>query len=456
MNITPQDLRKVPTLADLAEPELQWLIEHGEVFVYAVGQVVVRSGDLPEWMYILLEGELVFYWASLGDAPYVTKTGGIVGALPHSRLAQYNGYGIAEQVILTLAIHRSQFPAMLQAIPSLEARLIGLMVDRVRDITRLDLRSEKLMSMGKLAAGLAHELNNPAAAAHRAAAQFKETLPALQHHTLNLIEAVGPQILPRLLEKVKTLRPALLSSLERSDLEESLGEWLAGRGVKAWDSLTILVEAGVEQDWLEQLEISPEALVHVIHWLGAYLLTQTLARDIETAAEHISGLVGAIKRYTYMDQTPRQEVDIHQGLEDTLALFSHAFKQGIRLERNYAPDLPRIEAFGSELNQVWTNLIDNALDAMQGSGTLRIRTAGEQGQILVEISDTGPGIPPEIKDKIFDPFFTTKDVGKGTGLGLDTVRRVVQHHKGSLRLESEPGNTRFQVRLPLKFSYPEP
>ncbi len=449
MNTTPQDLRKVTVLADLAEPELQWLIEHGEVLEYPAGAVVIPDGSSADWMYMILEGEAIFYWANLSDAPYVTKAGQIVGALPFSRMTHYNGYGIAGSDLRTLNIHRDQFPAMLEAIPSLGPRLIGQMVNRVREITRLDLRSEKLMSMGKLAAGLAHELNNPAAAAHRAATQFRETLPTLEQHTLTLVETAGPAMLRTLLEAVKTLQSTPLTSLERSDLEQNLEEWLQTQGVNAWESLSTLVEAGVGQNWLKQLEVSRQTLTCAIPWLEAYLLTQTLARDIENCTERISSLVGSVKRYTYMDQSPHQEVDIHQGLEDTLALFGDL--QGVRLERDYAPDLPHIEAFGSELNQAWTNLIDNALEAMQGSGTLRIRTAKEQSQILVEISDTGPGIPPEIQDKIFDPFFTTKAVGKGTGLGLDTVRRIILHHRGSLRVASQPGDTHFQVRLPLSF-----
>lgn len=449
MSLSPADLRGVTVLADLADSELQWLIDHGQVFEYPTGTLVARSGDPPEWMYILLEGELVFYWANLGDAPYATKAGGIIGALPYSRLTGYNGYGVAEKAIRTLAIHRDLFPAMLQAIPALGPRLVGIMIDRVRDITRLDLREEKLLSLGKLSAGLAHELNNPAAAAHRAAAQFGEAIQALESHTLTLTEQLDGAALKHLLTQAKTLQATPLGPLEQSDLEQALADWLEARQIpQAWKYAPVLVAAGVRLDWLEGLGLQGEALSLALGWLVAYLSTQSLARDIQTSTQRISAIVMAVKRYTHMDQALKQAVDIQQGLEDTLALFAHQLKQGVRVEKDYA-DLPRLEAFGGELNQIWTNLIDNALDAMNGSGTLRLRTALEGNQVLVEIADSGPGIPQAIQDKIFDPFFTTKEVGQGTGLGLDTVRRIVQRHRGSLRVESKPGETRFQVRLPL-------
>ena len=450
MKVTTQDLRNLEVLADLAETELQWLIDHGQVFEYTMGEIVVRNGDFPEWMYFLLEGEVIFYWASSGDAPYVSKAGKILGALPFSRMIRYNGYGIAGLPMRTLAIHHSHFPDMLQTIPILGMRLVGIMLDRVREITRLDLRSEKLMSMGKLSAGLAHELGNPAAAAQRAAAQFSEVIQNLESQTLVVVEQLGLEGLKNLLTQVKTLQAAPLGPLEQSDLEQQLGDWLEARGGgQTWAYVPTLVEAGVRPDWLEGLDLPNTAWSVVLGWLGVYLSTFALTRDIQISTERISGLVGAVKRYTYMDQSPRQAVDIHQGLEDTLTLFGDL--KGIFLERDYSPDLPHIEAFGSELNQVWTNLIENALDAMQGIGTLRIRTANENSHILVEIADTGPGIPAEIQGKIFDPFFTTKDVGQGMGLGLDTVRHIVRHHRGSLRVESEPGHTRFQVYLPLSF-----
>jgi signal transduction histidine kinase len=339
---------------------------------------------------------------------------------------------------------------MLQAIPALGPRLVGLMVDRVRDITRLDLREEKLISLGKLSAGLAHELGNPAAAARRAAVQFGETIPTLESQTLALIKHLGVPALEHLLAQARTLQPTPLGPLQRSDLEQALADWLEGRRIKqAWEYAPTLVGAGVRLEWLEALGFPGEALPIALGWLEAYLSTQALARDIQTSTERISDIVMAVKRYTHMDQAPHQEVDIQQGLEDTLTLFGNRLKRGVMVEKYYAPRLPRIQAFGGELNQIWTNLIDNALDAMDGSGSLRIRTAVEGNQLLVEIGDTGPGIPAEIQNKIFDPFFTTKGVGEGTGLGLDTVRRIVQHHKGSLRVESQPGDTRFQVRLPI-------
>jgi signal transduction histidine kinase len=449
--ITTDELRKVPALFDLEEHELRWLIDHSEVRENQKGDLLGKGGEPIDDMVIMLEGSYLYYPSGSNEVvQFVAPL--IGGVLPFSRLAHNGGDTYANSPILALFIHRSQHIPMLQAIPTLAPRLVMMLTERVRHFTRLELREEKLMSLGKLSAGLAHELNNPAAAARRAAAQFGEVIQSLEQHTLALVEQVGLDGLKKLLAQVKTLKATPLGPLEQSDLGQALSAWLESKGVQqAWEYAPTLLEAGARVDWLEQLQLPAHAWSATLGWLSAYLGTFALARDIETSTERISGIVSAVKRYTYMDQSPKQEVDVQQGLEDTLTLFSHRLKN-IGLERDYDPKLPRILAFGGELNQVWTNLIDNALDAMNGSGVLRIHTAQESQNLLVEIGDSGPGIPPEIQGRVFDAFFTTKMVGKGTGLGLDTVRHIVQQHQGSVRLESQPGDTRFQVRLPL----PEP
>lgn len=447
--ITPDQLRTVAVLAELSHSELEWLIAHGQEAEYQAGEVFIRDGDAPEWLYILLQGEVEFYWANSSHAIYITRAGEVVGALPHSRMVRYNGSGRAALPVRSLNIHRDIFPALLAAIPALDAKLIGVMTDRVRSITQLNLREEKLLSLGKLAAGLAHELNNPAAAANRAAAQFVETAAALQRHSRALARQLEPEQFDQLCQQVERLHPRLLSAFEQSELEQNLSDWLEDQGMaQAWEIAPTLAEAGVSPAWLEALQLPDEVLIMAVGWLEAHLRTRLLALEIALSTQRISELVGAVKRYTYMDQSPKQEVDIHQSLEDTLTLHHHRL-DGVTIQRLYDPNLPRIMAFGSELNQVWSNLIGNALDAMDDSGTLTLRTVLEHEIVVVEITDSGPGIPAEIRGKVFDPFFSTKPPGKGAGLGLSISNNIIRQHKGAISVGSTTSGAVVRVSLPL-------
>ncbi|HEU4741362.1 MAG TPA: ATP-binding protein [Meiothermus sp.] len=451
---TLQQLSAVPLLADLEDPELSWLIEHGEYQRFAEGETVVEQGTPADRMVILLEGALEFRFSHSAD-PLRIEAGNITGLLPFSRMTHFAGTAVALAPIQALFIYKSEFMPMLSAIPALAPRLVGLLTDRVRSFSQQELRREKLASLGKLAAGLAHELGNPASAAKRAAATLAESLVELETLSARLGARIGAEGMEQLLAYLGRLEPRPLSAMERADLEDELGRWLeAHNPAKAWDWAATWADAGASVEWLEGLHTlkhelaAPQALPEVLAWLEASLRVRGQVQVVQDSTERISGLVRAIKSYTYMDQTPRQEVDVREGLDNTLAIFGHRLRKGVRLERDYDPALPKISAYGSELNQLWTNLIDNALDAMGGSGTLRVRAVREGEGVLVEIRDSGPGIPPELRAKIFDPFFTTKEVGRGTGLGLETVRRIVEHHKGSIQVESQPGDTRFQVRLP--------
>jgi signal transduction histidine kinase len=316
---------------------------------------------------------------------------------------------------------------------------------------------EKLVALGSISAGLAHELNNPAAAAVRSAQAVRQRIGDAHAALAVLVPGLRPDDFPGLVsieaEAVRRAAAATpLSSLEVGDLEDELGAWLDAKGVEsAWEVSPVLASAGLDTDWLEMLAVAVgDQLGTALAWIAARLDANALVDELEDAATRISTLVGAIKEYSQMDRAPSAETDVHDGLESTLVMLGHKLKGGVEVVRDYDRTLPRIPARPSELNQVWTNLIDNAVDAMDGTGRLLVRTSLDGDNLVVEIGDTGPGIPPELQRRVFEPFYTTKPVGKGTGLGLDiSYRIVVTEHRGDLRVESRPGDTRFQVRLPV-------
>jgi signal transduction histidine kinase len=450
---TTQQLRKVEVLEGFSDKQLEWFLEHGEYRVYNDGDIVGKQGDPSDYMFIVLGGVLEF---RQGDNIFRNEAGKVTGMLPFSRLTKFAGTGVAQGDLKMLCIHKNDFMDMLQTMPELGQRLVGVITDRVREFSKLELRQEKLMSLGKLSAGLAHELNNPAAATQRSASQLTEAMFDLETRSARLGAKIGVDGLEKLVAHLSTLKHEPLSALERSEREDEIAEWMENNGAKnAYDWAATWVDAGADTAWVEGLHTlkyqiaDKEVMPEVMGWLEATLRTRSLVNVIKDSTERISGLVKAIKSYTYMDQAAKQEINVQDGLETTLSLFGYKFKKGITIERSYTPNLPKIMAFGSELNQVWTNLIDNAIDAMNGQGVIRVKTMLEDNHILVEIGDNGPGIPKDVQARMFEPFFTTKEVGKGTGLGLDTVRQIVKHHQGSIRVESKPGDTRFQIRLPI-------
>jgi signal transduction histidine kinase len=456
--ILAQQLKAIPVFSDLGDEDLAWLAERMEVVHFNPGDVIATEGSPADRMWVVLEGEVRGRRERVaGDGrTYSARAPQVTGLLPYSRLTQVPLTTRAMAPTTIASLHASRFPEMLQYLPSLGPKLVGVMADRIRETTKADQQREKLTALGKLSAGIAHELNNPASAVRNAAISLQDTVKALRTSGLHLDQRdLCPEDRTFLAQIEcnwsKDHPPEALDSLERSDREELIGDWLEGQCVpNARQLAPDLVDAGCDLETLRSLSarFNGEILADAITRLTASFTLNRLVEQIERGTLRISDLVRAIKQYSYMDQAPEQELDVHEGLENTLIMLHYRLKHGVEVIREYDRAIPRICARGNELNQVWTNLIDNAIDAMGGRGELLVRTAPEFGGILVEIRDNGPGIPAEIRDRIFEPFFTTKQVGEGTGLGLDTVYRIVQRHRGQVLLESEPGRTSFQVRLP--------
>jgi len=386
----------------------------------------------------------------------MAKPGDVTGVLPFSRMKTFPLTGRAITSGRVLRFPASLFPELVQKMPELASRLVGLMSDRIRETTRREQQRDRLAALGKLSAGLAHELNNPASAATRATSQLRKTVKQIKEasHQLGAQELTASQK-----AEVEKLETSLIQrdgpppdTLTISTLEDQLDTVLRSHGQNdLWQLAGDLARKGARPEVLESLfslldaTTARAALVRI----AAALEIAALLDEIESSTARISDLVGAIKEYTYMDQSPVQNVDIARSVETTLTILNHKLKHGIAVHREYHPVPFLVNSFGSELNQVWTNIIDNAIDAMDGKGELRIRTFRDADCVVVEISDNGPGIAADVLPHIFEPFFTTKGVGQGTGLGLDTVQRIVKKHQGDINVNSKPGQTVFQIFRPL-------
>lgn len=457
------DLESSDIFKDLAPGQLNWLLAHSTCLELEEGDSIWTAGEPADAMFVVLSGNIQMFFDMAGQTLRVdaSSRNGVAGMLPYSRMTEFQGKTYASEPSRVLRIAKDDFPAMLQEIPELGYRLVALLSDRVRDSTRVADQRAKMMALGKLSAGLAHELNNPAAAVQRTADELTQRL----QHSNQLIGRIAAHGLDaKLLQAAVSLRAqgqighgTKLSVLERGDREEEIGDWLEDQGI---DDAWVLAEAFVDADIsLEKLEtaydtLPAEAADDVLAWVGSGLAARQLLSQVRAASSHISELVASIKTYSHMDQTPdKAPADLHEGLESTLTLLKHKIKKrDIQLERHYDNSIPDVPMQVSDLNQVWTNLVDNAIDAMPESGRLQITTEHDAISAFVRVVDNGSGIAPEIQEQIFDPFFTTKGVGEGSGLGLDISLHIVQQHDGDITVESQPGRTEFIVRLPLESS----
>jgi len=455
--VEKSELLRVPVFADLPDDQIDWFLSQCQEINIKAGDTYVHQGDPADSMFVILEGQLQGRGEFGGETFFFTsKAGDIGGVLPFSRMKFYTVTGRAITDSRALVFPVTLFPQLIQRMPELTQRLVGLMSDRIREATRVEQQRDRLAGLGKLSAGLAHELNNPASAAKRASSQLRTTLKRIKDAS----HALGArELTPAQKAEIEKLEASLVQqdgpppdTLTISTLEDEIDTWLRAHGQNdLWQLASDLAHKNVQPEALERLfatldaDTARAALVRI----AASLEIANLLNEIENSTARISDLVRAIKEYTFMDQSPVQNVDIVKSLETTLTILNHKLKRGVTVLRDYQRVPFLVNSFGSELNQVWTNVIDNAIDAMSGKGELRVRTYRDDTCVVVEIADNGPGISAKVLPHIFDPFFTTKGVGQGTGLGLDTAQRIVRKHRGQIQVTSKPGDTRFQIWLPL-------
>jgi signal transduction histidine kinase len=460
----PDELRELFLFEKLSGEQLAQLCEKGRVEVIQPGRVFTE-GDPATCFYVLMEGTLVLSRQVQGDEVDINTTShkGVYAGAWQSYLGERSPQTYTASLRVTVPSRFFVLPAddfadfMREWFPMALHLLEGLFFGMQRTNTEIGQR-ERLLALGSLSAGLTHELNNPAAAAVRATSSLRERIAGMRHKLGMLatgrIDGDKLRALVGLQEEAveRVAKAPKLGPIETSDAEDELADWLEEHGIAGGYDLAPILVPAIDAAWLTEViqRYGEDKLESAVRWLAYSIETEQLMTEIEDATVRISTLVAAAKQYSNMDRAPYQVVDVHELLDSTLVMLARKIDPGVTVVREYDRSLPPVPVYAAELNQVWTNLVDNALQAMAGTGKLTLRTGLDGDRLLVEVGDTGPGVPDEIKERIFEPFFTTKPVGEGTGLGLDiSWRIVVNKHHGDLRVVSVPGDTRFQVRLPL-------
>jgi signal transduction histidine kinase len=458
------ELRQVPLLADLSEEDLEQLYGMATTVSIPAGELVLREGDPGDSLFVVLDGQLeVTKRQGRQDVLLaVYKPGQFFGEMALLEQAPRSASVRTLRESRLLVISQAAFQTLLSCSASAPLKILHIVTSRLRSTESMLIQNEKMAGLGTLAAGLAHELNNPAAAIRRSAAQLRDALAERERLAAQLSTLASDKNQKEALAALQadatehTTTVSLYDPIALSEQEDLLQDWLEDHGVgQAWDLAPVLVSFGWDRDELERSaeRFTPEQLTIVVRWLGANSSVYGLLEEVGVSAEAMSEIVKAVKTYSYLDQAPVQEVDVRESLENTLVLLRPRIESGVNITRDYADDVPRIEAYGSELNQVWTNILENAIDAIQARGELTLRAYPEDGAVVVEILDDGPGIPSDIRSRVFEPFFTTKAPGAGAGLGLHIAYNIVVHkHHGQLQVESIPGETRFRIVLPVRLA----
>jgi signal transduction histidine kinase len=453
-------LRQVQLFSDLPKADLEQICGKSRQVRLAAGELLFEEGSMGQEAFVIQEGLIEIYKISGGQKVElaVRQPGEMIGEISLFESSPRTASGVALTDSVLITISTEQMDQLLRTNPNTARTMLHTVVLRLQSTVASLRQNEKMAQLGSFTAGIAHEINNPSAAVLRGAEQMKTALRRSQQLSGQLLVQLSSteqqdQVQElRLQVLTRASSPPELSAGTRMDREAALEDWLAARGIPdSWDLAQQLVSLSYDETGL-QAAIDPfpsGSLPVLLEWMTAEAETQRLLDEIHQGAKRVADIVKALKSYAYLDQAPTQEIDIHEGLENTLVILRHKLKQGVEVVRDYDRAIPPIAAYGSELNQVWTNLIDNAIDAMQGKGRLTLRTRQSEGWVAVEIEDTGSGIPPEVQAKLFYPFFTSKPVGEGTGLGLNISLKIAQKHGGDIRVFSQPGQTRFTVRLPL-------
>ncbi|MCB0728919.1 MAG: cyclic nucleotide-binding domain-containing protein [Ignavibacteriae bacterium] len=465
-DISLNELRNVIALSDLPDEHLQWILDHSVYNEYKDGTLIFKKGEPMDVMWILLEGKVTFYMEINGTQVHFytfeneMSSGGIGGLIPYSRMKTSPGYAYAQGNVRRLELHKDHFHELELMNPDLIQRLIGYMTERARSFATVKLQHEKVSALGKLAAGIAHELNNPASAINRISSELGKRLTNNYQLTEDLL---AHKINPDQLKFISYLVEAKnndndgkkkLTAIQRMELEDNIYDWLKKKGLSE-DVIVgeTFVESGFTSEDLESFcsVFEKESIKYVIKWLENLLSSKKILQDLDEASSRISNLVGAIKSHVHMDQSNElQPTDLNKDIDNTITLLGYKLREkNINVKKLYCENLADVPAYIGELNQVWTNLIDNSIYALDKNGEISIETKCNDNSVTVRFIDNGAGIPQDIQSRIFDPFFTTKKVGEGTGIGLDLVNRIIKHHNGEISVNSKPGRTEFIITLPI-------